>query len=89
MIASAIHLIIHTARLSDGSRKITAISEITGMVGEDEIRFQDLFVFTQTGVDDQGVVLGEFKATGKVPTFLHELKTKGIELDESIFSIDA
>jgi len=86
MVSSAIDVIIHTARLSDGSRKITAITELIGLVHEAEIAFQDLFVFRQTGVAPDGTVLGEFVTTGKLPTFLDELKVKGIELDELLFS---
>jgi len=85
MAASAIDVVIHTARLSDGSRKITAISEVTGLTGEAEVIFQDLFVFRQTGVGADGTVQGEFVATGKRPTFFEELRMKGVGLDEAIF----
>jgi pilus assembly protein CpaF len=86
MIASAIHIIIHTARLSDGSRKVVQITEATGMM-EDQlhIRLQDIFVFRQTGTDSNGKVLGNFEACGHTPTFFNEIKIKGIPLDESIF----
>ena len=84
-IASAIHLIIHTARLSDGSRKITHITEITGITEQADIQFLDVFVFRQRGVDASGRVLGEFTATGEAPTFLEELKAQGLELPETIF----
>ena len=85
MVGSAIDMIVHTARLSDGSRKITAITELVDLVHETEIVFQELFVFHQTGVSPDGTVLGEFRATGKLPTFFQELKVKGIKLDESSF----
>ncbi len=85
MIASAIHVIVHTARLSDGSRKIVAITELTDLVNETDVLFQDLFMFQQTGIGPQGKVLGGFAATGKRPLCLSEIKMKGIELDEAIF----
>lgn len=85
MVASAVHILVHTARLSDGSRKITSISELVELVNGMDIVFHDLFVFRQTGVTSDGTVLGEFVPTGTLPTFFHELKVKGIELDESIF----
>lgn len=80
MIASAIDIIVHTARLSDGSRKIVQITEISGMKDELHINFQDIFVFKQTGVDAQGNVLGDFQFTGHVPSFIEELKIKGISV---------
>lgn len=84
-IASAIHVIVHTARLSDGSRKVTAITELLGLTNETEITFQDLFVFRQAGVASDGAVLGEFVPTGKLPTFMDELRAKGIAMDASVF----
>ncbi len=85
MAASALHIIIHTNRLPDGSRKITAISELGGLVNGTDPVFQDLFVFRQTGTTPQGTVLGEFVTTGNRPTFLDEFKVKGIPMNESIF----
>ncbi|MCM8782810.1 MAG: Flp pilus assembly complex ATPase component TadA [Candidatus Omnitrophica bacterium] len=85
MVASAIDIIVHTARLSDGSRKILQITEVRGMKDEVHIDLQDIFIFKQTGVDIEGKVLGEFKATGYIPSFLEEIKLKGIDLKESIF----
>jgi pilus assembly protein CpaF len=86
MVYSAISLIIHTARLSDGSRKVTAISELVDLVNGTDILFQDLFLFQQTGVASDGRVLGQFMATGKLPTFFNELRVKGVPVEESIFS---
>jgi pilus assembly protein CpaF len=83
-IAAAIHLIIHTARLSDGSRKVTHITEVAGLEG-DRITMQDLFLFHQTGIDHKGKVQGEFKATGAVPTFMEEIGTRGLSIDRSMF----
>jgi pilus assembly protein CpaF len=85
MIASAINIIVHTARLSDGSRKIIQITELAGMKDEMHINLQDIFVFHQTGLDSQTNILGYFKPTGYVPSFLEEIKKKEILLSESIF----
>jgi len=78
-------VIIHTARLSDGSRKIMAISEITGMKDELHIALSDIFVFKQTGVDTQGKVQGYFTATGYKPSFLDEIRVRGVTIPEEIF----
>ena len=83
-IASAIHLVVQTTRLSDGTRKVTRITEISGLEGE-RITMQDLFTFTQTGLDQKGKVIGRFEATGSVPTFIEEIKTRGLSLAMSIF----
>ena len=83
-IASAIDIIIHESRLADGSRKVTAITEVTGMEGQ-QIVMQDLFAFRQTGIDDKGRILGTFKPTGAMPTFFDTLRSRGITLDPKIF----
>ena len=83
-IASAIHLVVQVARLSDGRRKVISISEITGMEG-DVITMQEIFRFRQTGVDDQGVVQGRFEATGIRPRFLEQVLAHGITLSTDIF----
>jgi pilus assembly protein CpaF len=83
-IKSAIDLIVQAARLSDGTRKITAVTEITGMEGE-VITTQDIFRFNQTGVSEEGKVLGGFAPTGLVPTFMEDIGTKGAEFDIGIF----
>ncbi len=84
-IASAINLIIHQARLLDGSRRITHVTEIVGMEG-DVITLQDLFVFDYSaGVDEQGGVLGEVGPTGLRPHFLDRLAERNITLRPEIF----
>jgi pilus assembly protein CpaF len=84
-ISSAINLIIHMARFSDGTRKITDISEITGMEGE-VVTLSPIFEFRQRGVDKiTGKIIGDFKATETIPTFLEELKSKGININMKIF----
>lgn len=85
MIASAINIIIHTARLSDGTRKIIQITELTGMKDEVHVELQDIFVFRQTGIDSQAKVLGGFQATGYIPSFMEEIKIKGISLPQDVF----
>ncbi|BBO33082.1 CpaF family protein [Lacipirellula parvula] len=77
-IASAIHIIVQVARMSDGSRKITQISEITGMNGN-TINMHDLFVFKQTGVDAQGQVVGQFHTTGIPPQCAERLSRYGLQ----------
>jgi len=83
-ISSAVHVIVQQSRFSDGSRKITHISEITGMESG-VVQMQNIFVFKQQGLDENGRVLGEFKATGRVPEFYEELKQRGLPVDMSIF----
>jgi len=85
MVASAVDIIVHTARLADGTRKITQVTEITGMKDEMHIDLRDIFAFKQTGIDAQGNVLGDFHPTGYIPSFIEEIKIKGIPLPEGIF----
>jgi pilus assembly protein CpaF len=83
-IASAVHLIVQQSRFSDGSRKITHITEITGME-TGVVQMQDIFTFRQQGIGEDGTVLGEFQGTGHVPEFYETLKQQGISVDMSIF----
>lgn len=83
-IASAIDLIIQLKRMSDGSRKVTHVTEVLGMEG-DQITCQDIFLYKQTGVDAHGRCIGRFEATGLIPKFVEELKAKGIKLPQGIF----
>ncbi|MDD4953383.1 MAG: ATPase, T2SS/T4P/T4SS family [Candidatus Omnitrophica bacterium] len=85
MVASALDIIVHTARLSDGTRKIIQVSELTGMKDETHIGLEDIFVFNQTGMGPDHKVLGDFRATGYVPSFVNEIKIKGIALPENVF----
>jgi len=78
-IAAAIHLIVQVARMSDGSRRITHISELTGAYS-DVISMQDLFVFEKDGIGENGKVKGRFRATGITPKFGEKLKAVGINL---------
>src|SRR5215813_4371910 len=83
-ISSAIQLVIQQSRLSDGSRKVTSISEITGMEGE-VITMQEIFMFEKTGVTQDGKVIGRFRATGVRPRCAERLKTSGIHLPADMF----
>ncbi|MGE5197274.1 MAG: ATPase, T2SS/T4P/T4SS family [Deltaproteobacteria bacterium] len=85
MVSSSIDLIIHTMRLSDGSRKITQISELLGMKEDGSVDLRDIFIFKQIGLDSKGKVTGDFHATGYVPSFLEQIRAKGINLPESVF----
>ena len=84
-IASAVDLIVHESRLPDGSRKVVSIAEITGMEGE-TITSQEIFVFRQTGFGQDGKVLGDMESTHAVPSFIHELRQRGIEVDMGMFA---
>jgi pilus assembly protein CpaF len=83
-ISSAIQLVVQQTRLSDGSRKITSISEITGMEG-DVITMQEIFVFERTGLTPEGKVTGRFRATGVRPKCAERLATMGIRLPIDMF----
>jgi pilus assembly protein CpaF len=83
-ISMAVDIIVQQARLADGSRKITHVTEITG-IREMEIQLEDIFVFKQTGIDDDGKIIGHFEATGYVPRFIRDLQSRGIEVPLHIF----
>src|SRR5688500_7719125 len=83
-VASAINLVVQVARLSDGSRRVTSISEITGMEGE-TITMQEIFMYERTGVDKEGQVIGRFKPTGIRPRFAERLKASGLQLPRVFF----
>lgn len=84
-IAAAIDLIIQTSRMSDGSRKVICVSDLTSIDENDNIFLQDIFVFKQKGIDKNRKVLGSFEPTGFIPTFIEELEIKGIEVDRKMF----
>ena len=83
-VASAINLVVQVARLSDGSRRVTSISEITGMEGE-TITMQEIFMYERTGVDKEGQVIGRFRPTGIRPRFAERLKSCGLQLPRVFF----
>ena len=83
-ISSAVQIVIQQSRLSDGSRKVTSISEITGMEG-DVITMQEIFAFEKLGVTPEGKVIGRFRATGVRPKVCERLKASGIHLPSDMF----
>ena len=84
-ISSAINLIVHQSRMRDGSRKIVAITEVSGMEG-DVITMTDIFVFEQTGIEN-GQIVGRLRPTGLRPKFMDTIEAAGIHLPPSIFGI--
>jgi septum site-determining protein MinD len=85
-IASAINIIIQQTRLSDGSRKVTYVTEVNGLRGE-ELLLNDIFLFKQSGVDSNGKVIGKFVATGYIPRFIETLEARGISIPKGLFSV--
>jgi pilus assembly protein CpaF len=83
-IASAIDVVVQVSRLSDGTRRVTNLAEITGME-KDIVTMQDIFVFQKQGIRESGEVLGEFAATGIRPKFSERLLVTGIQLSSSMF----
>lgn len=88
MTASAINVVVQTARLSDGSRKVIQVTEVAGMEDELHIKFSDIFRFKQISIDKEhnNKVIGEFVATGYIPSFYDDLITRGISLSKDVFS---
>ena len=84
-IAAAIHVVIQIARMSDGTRKLTNVSEIAGMEGE-VVTMQDIFKFEQTGLDAEGRVKGHFRSTGIRPKFAEKFESLGIHIAPGLFS---
>ena len=83
-IASAINIVVQQARMGDGSRRVTSISELTGMEG-DVITMQEIFKFEKTGTDEQGRIRGRFMATGVRPQCCTKLQACGIPIDPAMF----
>jgi pilus assembly protein CpaF len=83
-ISSAVHAVIQIARLSDGTRKVIHVSEVTGMA-EESIAMQDIFIFERTGIDESGKVRGAFRATGTRPHFADRLAIAGARLRPALF----
>jgi pilus assembly protein CpaF len=83
-LASAIHLVCHVSRLSDGTRKVTGIAEVVGVKG-DQVEMQDIFTFDRSGVTERGKVVGSFRASGNTPLCLDRLRGFGIRLSKAIF----
>jgi pilus assembly protein CpaF len=83
-VSSAVNIIVQQNRFADGSRKVTAITEVSGMEG-DTITLQDIFMFRQEGFDDSGHVRGRYVSTGFVPRFYDDLQRRGIPVNMDIF----
>lgn len=84
-IASAVDLVVQQTRFACGARKITSISEITGVEGS-TVQLSEIFRYRETGFDDQGKTQGRYEATGNVPEFYEKLVARGVPVDLSIFS---
>ncbi|MBI2605482.1 MAG: Flp pilus assembly complex ATPase component TadA [Deltaproteobacteria bacterium] len=84
-IASAVNVIIQQSRLSDGSRKVTYVTEVTGIQGE-VISLQDIFIFKQESVDKKRRIIGRYVPTGFVPKFVEEMEEKGMKVSRGLFS---
>ncbi len=84
MLSSAVNIVVHCARLIDGTRKITGISEVAG-IADDQLEIHEIFGFERTGISPRGHVLGKFAASGTRPVCLDRLKAYGIHLSKSIF----
>ncbi len=85
MIASAIDIIVHVARFSDGSRKITGVTEVAGLEKDFQLDLRDVFVFEQKGRNEDGLILGDFTPTGYIPKCYQDLVMRGIHIDKAIF----
>jgi len=84
-IAAAVNVIIQVARLSDGTRRITNISEVVGMEGE-VVTAQEIFAFRKSGVDQNGRVVGKHVVAGVRPLFMDQLRSCGVHLDPNMFA---
>lgn len=87
-LASAVHLIVQISRMSDGSRKIISITEVGGIQG-DVVTLAEIFRFKETGYDKNRRIIGQFQATGVVPSFIQKLADKGVHIPREIFSNEA
>ncbi len=88
MISSAIDIIVQVSRLSDGSRRITGISEVTGRIVDGLPESKDIFIFHHKDIDPNGKVLGEFAPTGYIPECFGDFVQRGINIKDDIFSSD-
>jgi pilus assembly protein CpaF len=86
MISSAIDVIVQISRFSDGTRKITGITEVVGLIQDHQLDMRDVFVYDQKGLGENGVVLGEYRPTGYIPKCYEELTAMGLKIDKSMFS---
>ncbi len=87
-IASAVHLVVQQTRLSDGSRKVVSIAEVSGIQG-DKITLNEIFTFKQDGVDKNRKIIGRVIPTGNMPSFLKEMEEKGLKVPPGLFRVAA
>lgn len=85
MLASAVQIVVHCARLNDGSRKVLSISEVVGVEG-DYVKIEDVFLFDREGIGKGGRVIGRFRGLGYIPQVNARIRAYGTKLDDSIFS---
>ncbi len=83
-MASALDVVVQQARMRDGTRRITYITEVVGME-QDKITLQDIFLYEQTGMDSEGRVIGRHKATGILPKFIEQFDSMGVKMPRDIF----
>lgn len=86
MISSAIDVIVQISRFSDGTRKITGITEVVGMIQDHQLDLRDIFVYDQKGLGENGVVLGDYRPTGYIPKSYEELTSMGLKIDKGMFT---
>ena len=84
-IASAVHLIVQIGRLGDGSRKVKNITEVVGMQG-DVVTLQEVFRFKEEGMDNKGKIIGQFQASGIIPSFIEKFEQRGLKIPRDIFT---
>ena len=84
LIFSAVSIIVQISRCSDGTRKITSISEVASMY-EGDISLQEIFAFRRTGISDEGMIEGVYTATGVIPSFVEEMRQAGMDVDMAMF----
>ena len=84
-IASAVHLIVQIGRLGDGSRKVKNITEVVGMQG-DVVTLQEVFRFKEEGMDKKGKIVGQFQASGIIPSFIEKFEQRGLKIPRDIFT---
>ena len=85
-VASAVNLIIQQSRLTDGTRKVTYVSEVLGMQGE-TVTIQDIYIYKQEGLDKNRKIIGRFVPTGFIPKFVEEMEAKGMKISRGLFAV--
>lgn len=86
MISSAIDVVVHVARFSDGTRKLTGITEVVGMIQDHQLDLRDVFVFDQKGLGENNMVIGDYRPTGYIPKCYEELISMGMKIEKSMFT---